>query len=76
MKKLKIYIDTSAIGYLDEQESPREMSEMRLLWELIKRGTYEVAISPVVIRELMANKNAEKRDKLLEYLKQIEYTYS
>jgi len=74
MKKLKIYIDTSAIGYLDEQGSPKEMLEMHQLWDLVKQGVYEVVISPVVIRELMVNKNIEKRDKLLEYLKQIEYT--
>jgi hypothetical protein len=32
MKKLKIYFDTSAIGYLDEHESPKEMLEMQQLW--------------------------------------------
>ena len=74
MKKLKIYIDTSAIGYLDEQESPKEMSEMRLLWKLIKQGLYEVVISPVVTDELMANKNMEKLNKLLGFLKEIEYS--
>ena len=73
MKKLKIYIDTSAIGYLDENTSPKEMSEMQQLWELIKRGEYEVNISPVVVDELMANSDIKKRDVLLNYLKQIEF---
>ena len=73
MKKLKLYLDTSAIGYLDEKMSPKEMDEMQQLWSLIKRGEYEVNISPVVIDELMANSNIEKRDALLHHLKQIEY---
>ena len=73
MKKLKLYLDTSAIGYLDEKSSPREMNEMHQLWEFIKRGKYEASISPVVIDELMANSNTEKRDILLGYLKQIEF---
>ena len=73
MKKLKIYLDTSAIGYLDEQTSPKEMSEMQQLWELLKRGEYDANISPVVIDELMANSNIERRDILLGYLQQIEY---
>jgi len=73
VKKLKLYLDTSAIGYLDEKTSPREMNEMHQLWEFIKRGKYEASISPVVIDELMANSNTEKRDILLGYLKQIEF---
>ena len=73
MKKLKLYLDTSAIGYLDEKTSPKEMDEMQQLWKLIKRGEYEINVSPVVIDELMANSNTEKRDVLLDYLKQIEY---
>ena len=73
MKKLKLYLDTSSIGYLDEKSSPREMNEMHQLWEFIKRGKYEASISPVVIDELMANSNTEKRDILLGYLKQIEF---
>ena len=74
MKKLKIYLDTSAIGYLDEQESPKEMAEMRQLWELIKQGMYDAVISPVVMGELMANKNIEKLNILLDFLKQIPYS--
>ena len=73
MKKFKIYLDTSAIGYLSEQTSPKEMGEMHQLWDAIKHGEYNVVISPVVIDELMANSNVEKRNELLNYLSQIEY---
>jgi len=73
MKKIKLYLDTSAIGYLDEKTSPKEMNEMHQLWELIKHGEYIVCISSVVIDELMANINIEKRDVLINYLKQIDF---
>ena len=46
---------------------------MQQLWELIKRGEYEASISSVVVDELMANNNTEKRDVLLDYLKQIDF---
>ena len=74
MSKLKIYLDTSAIGYLDEISSPVEMNEMHELWKLIKNGEYSAIMSPIVIDELMANLNTTKRDLLLGYLTQIEYT--
>ena len=73
MKLIKIYLDTSAIGYLDEKTAPPEMHEMHELWTMLKHGEYSVVISPVVIDELMANKNIEKRNVLLEYLRHIEY---
>ena len=76
MSKLKIYLDTSAIGYLDEITSPKEMEEMQSLWVLIKNGVYSVVISPVVMDELMANLNIAKRDILLSNLGQIEYAIS
>ena len=73
MRKLKVYLDTSAIGYLDEISSPKEMEEMRTLWTLIIDGEYSAVISPVVIDELMANMNIAKRNMLLNKLKQIKY---
>jgi predicted nucleic acid-binding protein len=65
MKKLKLY--------LDEKTSPREMDEMQQLWELIGQGDYEAAISSVVIDELMALNNHDKRSILLDFMKQVDY---
>jgi len=73
VKKLKIYLDTSAIGYLDEQSSPQEMGEMLKLWELIKQGIYDAAISQITFDEISNNKNAEKVDVLLDYISEINY---
>jgi len=73
LKKLKIYIDTSAIGYLDEHESPNDMKAMLALWENIRNSKYDVIISELTFRELNDNKNTEKLNTLLGYIAQIEY---
>ena len=73
MKKLKIYLDTSAIGYLDEETSSKEMSDMRELWELIKSGEYNAVISDVAFIEIRQNKNAKKVETLLDFIAEIPY---
>jgi len=74
MKKLRIYLDTSAIGYLDEQTSPNEMSDMLVLWDEIKHGKYDVMLSEVTLAELSASKNEDKVETLSSMLKEIQYT--
>jgi len=73
LKKLKIYIDTSAIGYLDEHESPNDMKAMLALWDNIEKSKYDVIISELTFIELKDNKNTEKVNTLLGYVAQIEY---
>ena len=73
MKKLKIYLDTSAIGYLDEETSPKEMSDMQELWELIKSDEYSAVISDITLDEIRQNKNASKVETLLGYIADISY---
>jgi hypothetical protein len=38
VKKLKLYLDTSTISYLDQDDAPDNMAETRLLWDKIKAG--------------------------------------
>ena len=73
MKKLKLYFDASAIGYLDEQTSPTEMNDMLLLWEAIKEGKYEVVLSEITLEEINANLNTDKVNTLSQYLSEILY---
>ena len=73
MKKLKIYLDTSAIGYLDEETSPKEMADMQKLWGLIKSDEYSAVISDVTFDEIRQNKNANKVETLLNYIAEISY---
>ncbi|GHT79394.1 hypothetical protein FACS1894130_07960 [Spirochaetia bacterium] len=72
MKKLKIYLDTSIISYLDQQDAPEKMAETHRLWNQIKAGVYTVVISDVDIIEI-DDCEEKKRDTLKKYLAQIEY---
>jgi len=73
MRKLRIYLDTSVIGYLDQHDDPELMGETHRLWNQIKDGLYEVVLSDVTIVEIDAC-HEEKRDVLFDYLSGIEYT--
>ena len=74
MDRMKLYFDTSAIGFLDEPANPKEMADMHSLWEKLKDEEYEIFLSMVTIQEINDNKNKEKVRILYEYLAQIKYT--
>jgi hypothetical protein len=46
MKRIKIYLDTSVISYLDQQDAPERMADTHVLWNRIKAGAYEAVIKP------------------------------
>jgi predicted nucleic acid-binding protein len=68
----KIYLDTSVISYLDQQDAPERMAETHRLWEQIKARQYEVVISDVTLGEIEGCKE-DKRNILFGYLGEIEY---
>lgn len=45
MKRLKVYLDTSVISYLDQKDAPEKMEETLRLWALFRKEIYEVYIS-------------------------------
>ena len=45
MKKLKIYIDTSVVSYLDAPDRPDWMADTLKLWQDMVNGKYEVFTS-------------------------------
>ena len=51
-KKLKVYLDTSIISHLDQQDAPEKMKETKCLWQLFRQGRYDVYISDIVIAEI------------------------
>ena len=73
MKKQKIYLDTSVVSYLHQEDAPEKMRDTLKLWEILKRGRYEVCISNIVMNEIYECEE-EKLHILLEYLNQIDYT--
>ena len=72
MKKLKVYLDTSVVSYLYQKDSPEKMQDTLSIWELFKKGIYEVYVSDIVFREI-DRCSGEKLSILLDYLDQIEY---
>lgn len=74
MRKLKIYLDTSVISHLQQEDVPEKMQETRELWEQFKkREDTEIVISSLVLTEL-SRCNAQKLAFLLNELSQIQYT--
>ena len=72
MWKPRIYLDTSVISYLDQQDAPARMAETRLAWERIKQGMYEIFISDLVLEE-MSRCEEEKLARLTAFLNMISY---
>lgn len=52
IKKLKVYLDTSVVSYLYQEDAPEKMQDTLSLWELFKEGVYEVFVSDIVFREI------------------------
>jgi len=71
-KKIKVYLDTSVISYLDQKDAEEKMKETQELWKLLKINKYEVVISNIALLEI-SECGAEKRDKLIEYINEIAY---
>jgi len=72
MKKLKLYLDTSVISHLKQDDVPDKMADTLQLWEEIKAGLYEIYISNITITEIM-DSPIDKRITMLEYLALINY---
>jgi predicted nucleic acid-binding protein len=75
MKKLRIYLDTSVISYLLEDDTPEKMDDTQELWKLLQQDEYEIIISNVTLEELEGC-NTEKRDILAKYMELINYSFA
>ena len=51
-KKLKIYLDTSVVSYLLQDDVPEKMEITNRLWELFEEGKYELYLSNVTMKEI------------------------
>lgn len=71
-KKIRLYLDTSVISYLDQQDLPERMKETQELWEILKSGKYEIVISDIALSEIRKCDD-EKCEKLINYLSEIDY---
>ena len=73
MQKLKVYLDTSVVSYLSQDDVPEKMADTQKLWEMFRQGKYDVFLSTVTLKEI-SDCPEPKRGLLLEQLSQIEYT--
>lgn len=71
-KKIRVYLDTSVISYLDQQDMPDRMKETQEVWEILKSNKYEIVISSVALLEIREC-NDEKLQKLIDYISEIDY---
>lgn len=74
MRKLRIYLDTSVISHLQQEDVPEKMYETRELWKQFKkRKDIEIIISDLVVLELSRCEES-KHTFLLNELAQLDYT--
>jgi len=73
-ERLKVYLDTSVISYLEQEDTPEHMAETRLLWQEFRKcpEIYGVYISEVTLDEL-DKAPRHKAEKFISYLKEIDY---
>ena len=51
-RKLKVYLDTSVISHLMQEDVPEKMADTRKLWGMFRSGVYEVCLSTVTLQEI------------------------
>ncbi|MCM1561901.1 MAG: PIN domain-containing protein [Butyrivibrio sp.] len=73
MGKLKVYLDTSVISHLLQEDVPEKMADTRQLWEMFRTEKYEVYLSTVTLEELKGC-SEPKQSQLFDYLGLIDYT--
>lgn len=73
MRKLKVYLDTSVISYLDQEDAPDRMKETHKLWDDFINGKYEVCLSQLTLGEV-GKCEEPKRSTLYDYISDIDYT--
>lgn len=71
-RKLKVYLDTSVISHLIQEDVPEKMADTRKLWEMFLNGVYDVCLSTVTLQEI-DDCPEPKRSHLWKFLNQIDY---
>ena len=73
MRKFRVYLDTSVISHLMQEDVPEKMADTRELWKMFRDGKYDVYLSAVTLREIQ-NCPEPKKTLLIDYLNQIKFT--
>ena len=73
MRKLKVYLDTSVISYLDQDDAPERMKDTQALWKRFEQGEFEIYLSQVTLKEV-GRCPEPKRSRLYDCLDNIAFT--
>ena len=49
MGKLRVYLDTSVISHLLQEDVPEKMADTRQLWVMFRNGQHDVYLSTVTL---------------------------
>ena len=73
MRKIKVYLDTSVISYLQQEDTPERMNDTLALWKQFETGKYDICLSQITLDEV-GECHEPKRTTLYKYLSKINYT--
>lgn len=69
----KVYLDTSSISYLQQEDSAEKTAVTRKFWESIKEHKFSVYLSDITLEELLRCPEP-KRSMLFDFLGEVAYT--
>lgn len=72
MKPLRVYLDTSVISHLKQDDVPEKMAETQRLWNMFRERKYKAVVSDIAIQEI-DDCPEPKRTILYSYLNEIDY---
>lgn len=72
-RKLKVYLDTSVVSYLQQEDAPDRMADTLKLWKKFMARCYDVYLSSMTTYEI-DNCSESKKNFLYNKLDEIEYT--
>ena len=71
--KPMVYLDTSAISYIDQPDTPEKEAVTLKFWKAVKGGAFQLVLSNVTLDEVMRC-SEPKRSKMKALLKTATYT--
>lgn len=72
MRKLSVYLDTTVISYLQQEDAPERMEDTLVLWKKFEEHDFNIYLSQVTLNEVEQCPEP-KRSTLYEYLSRIDY---
>jgi len=72
VRKMKIYLDTSAISHMEQPEKPSEQAYSLAMFERIKAGEFSVCLSSVVFDEINEC-TPTRKEALLRHISEVRF---